>query len=1099
MSGGVVVLRRRRRRSDYCDALDNQLIVRDSTGRHALDLGVSRLTQMPYRKGPPNRTQCRPPSDPLTACLDADGTYICTAFNPRCYIIQKVNSPCTAGAPPLALPSTSSTFFNDIDGSALESNVSLEGQGCWEQCLEYPCTHTLDGYVYMNGDIGKLNSGAAFAVPEPTGTPLAGPQGSSQTSHHHHPHEYITPSAGPSLVPMQPIVNGVAEVGDGTMMGPHDSTGPPPNHAPGPQIAYPLPQLKQMLSQQLEYYFSRENLANDTYLLSQMDNDQYVPIWTVANFNQVKKLTKDIKLITEVLRESPNVQVDEEGVKVRPNHKRCIVILREIPDNTPLEDVKNLFSGENCPKLISCEFAHNSSWYVTFESDEDAQRAYRFLREEVREFQGRPIMARIKAKPMCRPPMGPGVVPAPPKNGFRTTPPPQAVFDPGAYPPGQQRFVYTNGAPGQTPVSAAAAAAPPYNQLVYSPYQQQFPNAYVATWPSSNTSFFDISSVFQVNGLAPQQFKHQTYRSTQNRPRNTKQRNSMQSQQPQQSSTSNEQGPSHSNQPSRVPTTSHPVSSHRSASPAGPHPHYQNSSNSNQSGTSVGPVHHHHHHSQNQQHYPSSGGYNGNGNSGSISVTNKTSSKMTSNEGTTSRSVPEPQEHQISIPHATVHYVNAGVPPLVGNIPSVMHTDSGPVVDMYRFAAPAPFVLKEVVPPRHRRKKRDDEITSTTNGAIVSSAPVHQANGQGGAASAQTQTGPHNSRSQFDLVDEAFPPLPGLEVGNGPLVAKPPHHHHNHTGAPGATYSNPAPHHFPPAGQSKSEGSTQTIEVASPAAAWGENRLADVVKGVIKVKGNGNKSDVKEEDTSPRSNSPPRAEEAVAVAPELSSVAMTPPSSPKSKPVPSLPAKCTMSDKSTKTDDVFLNGCERDIAPTTTNAATMTTVVVQTEPTQRPATTATTQSTYTRQESKSGCPQPVPAPSPPLDLGGPPRMSYAQVAQHHKDNQAKAAGAKAGSAVPASGVSSPVTPQSDKPAAELPSQKAATGSGSSRPSAQAERDSSVRDNRDVHKGDGPRLGARNVAPNSRQGQHERPTRRKPEARQSQLRDFVAAAAPRSPK
>lgn len=87
-----------------------------------------------------------------------------------------------------------------------------------------------------------------------------------------------------------------------------------------------------------------------------MDNDQYVPIWTVANFNQVKKLTKDIKLITEVLRESPNVQVDEEGQKVRPNHKRCIVILREIPDNTPLEDVKvcaeqvvlGLLQARNC-------------------------------------------------------------------------------------------------------------------------------------------------------------------------------------------------------------------------------------------------------------------------------------------------------------------------------------------------------------------------------------------------------------------------------------------------------------------------------------------------------------------------------------------------------------------------------------------------------------------------------------------------------------------------------------------------------------------------------------------------------------------------------
>lgn len=55
----------------------------------------------------------------------------------------------------------------------------------------------------------------------------------------------------------------------------------------------------------------RENLANDAYLLSQMDNDQYVPIWTVANFNQVKKLTKDIKLITEVLRGMPIALVSD--------------------------------------------------------------------------------------------------------------------------------------------------------------------------------------------------------------------------------------------------------------------------------------------------------------------------------------------------------------------------------------------------------------------------------------------------------------------------------------------------------------------------------------------------------------------------------------------------------------------------------------------------------------------------------------------------------------------------------------------------------------------------------------------------------------------
>ena len=101
-----------------------------------------------------------------------------------------------------------------------------------------------------------------------------------------------------------------------------------------------MDQLKQMLTHQLEYYFSRENLAHDSYLMSQMDSDQFVPIGIIANFNQIKKLTNDIKLVTQVLRESPNVQVDLEGVKVRPNHTRCTVILREIPDNTPQEEVQ---------------------------------------------------------------------------------------------------------------------------------------------------------------------------------------------------------------------------------------------------------------------------------------------------------------------------------------------------------------------------------------------------------------------------------------------------------------------------------------------------------------------------------------------------------------------------------------------------------------------------------------------------------------------------------------------------------------------------------------------------------------------------------------
>ncbi|KAK2862233.1 hypothetical protein Q5P01_001766 [Channa striata] len=155
--------------------------------------------------------------------------------------------------------------------------------------------------------------------------------------------------------------------------------------------------LKEALKKELEFCFSRENLSKDLYLISQMDSDQFVPIWTIACLEHIKALTTDVGLIRSVLQASPMVQVDETGEKVRPNHSRCIVILREVPETTPVEEVEALFKSENCPKVLSAEFAHNSNWYLTFESDMDALQAYRYLREEVKMFQGKPIMARIKA------------------------------------------------------------------------------------------------------------------------------------------------------------------------------------------------------------------------------------------------------------------------------------------------------------------------------------------------------------------------------------------------------------------------------------------------------------------------------------------------------------------------------------------------------------------------------------------------------------------------------------------------------------------------------------------------------------------------------
>lgn len=257
-----------------------------------------------------------------------------------------------------------------------------------------------------------------------------------------------------------------------------------PDEEQPPQLQLPPEQLRHHLKKQLEYYFSRENMVNDRYLKSQMDTEDYVPIQIIANFKLVKRLTNDLRLIVEVLKELPSVEVDGEEKRVRstddkkypPIRKRCIIILRDVPLDASENEVSDLFLNEHCPvAAVACERALESGtsacWYVTFNSEDDAQNAFLYLTRENVSIRGQKVLARMKARLWQKPSSVPSTHPTTPvsppitnNNGGATSPPPPQVQQ--QQPPIQ---TYQNSAfvPQQQPQQA-----PP--QYSSHPQQQQF-------------------------------------------------------------------------------------------------------------------------------------------------------------------------------------------------------------------------------------------------------------------------------------------------------------------------------------------------------------------------------------------------------------------------------------------------------------------------------------------------------------------------------------------------------------------------------------------------------------------------------------------------
>ncbi|KAK8673312.1 hypothetical protein V6N13_111658 [Hibiscus sabdariffa] len=100
--------------------------------------------------------------------------------------------------------------------------------------------------------------------------------------------------------------------------------------APMSPVFFPGPephdcQLHARIMDQINYYFSNENLIKDTYLRQNMDEQGWVPIKLIAGFKKVSLLTDNIQLIKDALQSSAVVEVQGDKVRKRIDWMRWIM------------------------------------------------------------------------------------------------------------------------------------------------------------------------------------------------------------------------------------------------------------------------------------------------------------------------------------------------------------------------------------------------------------------------------------------------------------------------------------------------------------------------------------------------------------------------------------------------------------------------------------------------------------------------------------------------------------------------------------------------------------------------------------------------------
>mmetsp|Transcript_44555 Transcript_44555/g.117742 ORF Transcript_44555/g.117742 Transcript_44555/m.117742 type:complete len:632 (+) Transcript_44555:152-2047(+) len=188
----------------------------------------------------------------------------------------------------------------------------------------------------------------------------------------------------------------------------------------------------------IEELLSKTSLEEDAFIKEHMSANMCVPICVLAGHRNIQCLGKgaDVANLLIAAKRSDLLVVNEEDMLIKPRMKtrRNTLILHDLPEGIPEEELRELFKGApGEDKLESVKPDVNRTAYVTFETDEDAQNVALWLRSQ--KLRGSMVKVAMKSQNFVR-----SFFPAsiPPPVAAALSSPPMGPVGKGMMPPWMQ-------------------------------------------------------------------------------------------------------------------------------------------------------------------------------------------------------------------------------------------------------------------------------------------------------------------------------------------------------------------------------------------------------------------------------------------------------------------------------------------------------------------------------------------------------------------------------------------------------------------------------------------------------------------------------------